>query len=826
MNKLITALFLLMGIISQAQVKGKITSSNGETIPFVSVTVENTYTGTTANDEGNYELALKTAGKYTLVYQSIGFKTKKAAVNITSFPYTLDVVLQDESYQLSEVVISNSEDPANAIMRNAIASKKENSAKTGRFEADFYSKGLFKVKDLPKKILGQKIDTPDGMVDSTGTGIIYLSETVSKITFEQPDKLKERIIASKISGNDNGFSYNTALGTYYNFYDNYVEFGISMVSPLANSAFNYYKFKHEGSFFDENNNQINKIKVTPKRDKEPVFEGYIYIVDGSWAIYAVDFDIKGYRMQEPFLENMNLKQNFSYNTQNRIWAKNSQIFDFKAGAFGIKFNGQFSHVYTNYVFHDSFEKKTFGKEIVFVEEDSNKKDSVYWNAMRPIPLTNEETADYHKKDSIQTLHKSKTYLDSIDHKDNKFKVFDVISGYSYKNSYKKWSFNYDGLLQVPKYNTVQGWNLDTGLSFRSYNEDTKRYFTAGAKFNYGIAEDRLRVKGDIVYSPNRKFGTLYLSGGNTVEQFNPGNPISPFVNSISTLFFEDNYMKLYDKTFAKIQYSRNIFTGLSMYAGVEYSRRKALYNNADWVMIKNDGEYTSNNPLDPFNYTSAPFDTHHLYKGTIGGRINFGQKYITRPDGKIPVGGEKYPTLLFQYEKGFAGSEKQYEYDFISARASYNNTFGNKGDFGISLKGGKFFNADGISFADYKHFNGNQTHVANGGPYLNAFNLLPYYTNSTNDAYAELHAEHNFKGYIMNKVPLLSALQWNLVVGFHNLAVPDRKPYQEYTAGFDNIGFGKFRMLRIDYVRAYNGSSFATDGVMFGLKFLDIFDNL
>jgi hypothetical protein len=32
--------------------------------------------------------------------------------------------------------------------------------------------------------------------------------------------------------------------------------------------------------------------VTATRDSEPVFEGYIYIVEDSWAIYAVDLDIK------------------------------------------------------------------------------------------------------------------------------------------------------------------------------------------------------------------------------------------------------------------------------------------------------------------------------------------------------------------------------------------------------------------------------------------------------------------------------------------------------------------------------------------------------
>jgi len=49
----------------------------------------------------------------------------------------------------------------------------------------------------------------------------------------------------------------------------------------------------------------------------------------------------------------------------------------------------------------------------------------------------------------------------------------------------------------------------------------------------------------------------------------------------------------------------------------------------------------------------------------------------------------------------------------------------------MNLKAGKFFNADAISFVDYKHFDGNQTHIGQTERYLNVFNLMPYYTNST-----------------------------------------------------------------------------------------------
>src|SRR5690606_20755356 len=157
MHKVTTYLLLLFTAASFAQIRGKITSANGEPVPFASIGIENTYNNTSANENGMYELNIKKTGKYILVFQSIGFKTRKETVNVTSLPYTLDINLQDETYTLNEVVISNTENPANRIIREAIAHKKENSEKAGRFEADFYSKGIFRVENVPDKIMGIKV---------------------------------------------------------------------------------------------------------------------------------------------------------------------------------------------------------------------------------------------------------------------------------------------------------------------------------------------------------------------------------------------------------------------------------------------------------------------------------------------------------------------------------------------------------------------------------------------------------------------------------------------------------------------------------------------
>lgn len=825
MKKLLLLVVCLYSILSYAQIRGTITDEAGLPIPFVNIYIENTYIGTTSNEKGQYELTIQNKNQIVVVFQYLGYKTQKHNLKIDKSPYIFNVKLVEENYNLNEVVVTSKENPANGIIRNAIANRKKNSMKTARFTADFYSRGIFRLKNAPKKILGQEIGDFDGALDSTGTGILYLSETVSKIIFEKPDNLNEKIIASKISGRDNGFSYNTARSTIYDFYDNTIQLSISMISPIADNAFSYYNYRLDGTFYDERNNLINKIKVIPRRDTEPVFEGYIYILEDSWAIYGIDLDIKGYRMKEEFLDVMKLKQNYSFNENNQLWAKNSQSLEFEAGAFGIKFTGKFTHVYSNYDFKETFEKRTFSKEILSFEANANKKDSAYWNLMRPVPLTEEENSDYIRKDSIQLVRKSKPYLDSIDRKNNQFKISKLLTGYSFQNSGKNWRLNYGGLIKAPNFNTVQGWNISTDLSYTKRNDDKRKYTTFGTRFNYGFAEEKLRATGYFAARLNSKTNSYFsISGGSQAVQFNQSQPISPFLNSIATLFFKENYMKLFEKNFAGASYSQEIINGLYASATIEYAERKPLFNNTGYVLIKNNKEYLSNHPLDSADFTNAGIEKHNLMKFNLNTRINFGQKYLSRPDGKINISDNDYPTLFLGYEKGFAGNDSKYNYDFIAGRIFYEKSLSNKGTFAINLKGGKFFNAEEISLVDYRHFNGNLINVSAENRYLNNFNLLPYYSHSTNNSYMETHIEHNFDGFVMNKIPVLNKLKSTLIIGYHQLAVPEVKTYQEFSVGLDKLGFGKFKLLRLDYVRSYHGSQYAGDGFMFGLQLLSIFD--
>ncbi|OBX26280.1 carboxypeptidase-like protein [Gelidibacter algens] len=824
-KNLLALLFITISLQAFSQIKGRITDQKNAALPFVNIYLENTFTGTTSNDEGYYELNITKPQTYTVVFQFLGYKTVKKEVVITKFPYVLDATLMEEEISLNEVVINSDENPADIIMRKAIASRKVNLEKIDAFKANFYSRGLIRIKNAPEKFLGQELDDFMVGLDSTRSGILYLSETISEIEYLRPDKLKEKIIASKVSGDNNGFSFNTASDVDYNFYNNTIELGNQIISPIADYAFNYYTYKLEGIFYDDKGNLINKIKVIPRRENDRIFSGNIYIVDNQWTIYALELDITGIQAQIPPAEVITIKQTFSYSDTDQLWVLRSQGLDFSYSLLGFKGDGRYTAVYSDYNFNPELTKKSFGKEILSFVDEANKKDSTYWNSIRPVPLTDEEISDYLVKDSIQTLRESRPYLDSIDAKNNTFKIQDILFGYNYKNSFEDWSIGYSSPLSDFQFNTVQGYNSKLNFYYRKNQDEFRRFFSANAALQYGISDERLRATASFRYkfnNINKPF--LILSGGVETQQFNEAQPISPLVNSVSSLFFENNYMKIYDKSFAEVGYSQELSNGINIYSSLAYERRKALVNTTDQVFFNDeDDAYTSNNPLNENAFGIPSFDTHNILKFNLNARFNFGQEYLSYPDSKINIPNSDYPTLFLGYEKGFAASEGQYNFDQLKARLTQSFNVGNKGDFKYNLKAGTFFGADDIGFMDYYHPNGNQTHVGTSSIYLNVFNNLPYYALSTNTSYLEMHAEHDFKGFLLSRVPLLNKLNYNLVIGAHAFATENQKPYQEFSIGIDNIGFKKFRFLRLDYVRSYQ-NGYQGDAVIFGLKFLNIIE--
>lgn len=806
---------------SFSQIVGKVTNAEQENLGAVNIYLKNTFTGTTSNSEGDYFLEVSGKGTYQVVFQFLGYQTETREVEIDSFPFELNVQLEKEIDQLAEVFINTQEDPAYEIIRKAIAARKQNRDRIRAYTADFYSKGNWTVKNMPKKILGQELDSDGSLgLDSSGSGILYLSETKSEIKYQWPDKFHEHILASKVSGDDNGISFNSAADADFSFYDNSIEINVDLVSPIADYALNYYRYKLISSNYDGQGFLINKIEVIPKRPADKVFSGFIYIVEDSWEIFGIQLKTTGTSTQVPVIKELKFNQSFSYSESNRFWVKISQDINFDFKLFGMEGTGQFIGVYSNYDFNPKFDAHTFSQEIMYYAKNANQADSLFWEENRPIPLAQQEIRDYLKKDSIAQIRKSKTYQDSIDVERNKFGISDLFFGYTHQNSFKEslWGIN-PPLLGV-HFNTVQGWHINLRGGFVQQNKEEHTFWKAAGGLNYGFADQRLRW--DVAYQ--KKFNNfsksqLTIRGGVKAAEINDTDAIPLLLNDIANIFFERNYLKLYDKQFAEIDYTQEVFNGFNLHGTLAYERRNPLLNATDQV-IRHDsnGGYTSNDPFNPTDFNSVPFEKHQIGKLAVTAAYRFNQKYYTYPDGKYNTPTDNYPTVSLNYESGFAASRSKYNFHKLQFALSHQLNLKNMGAFKYVGRVGKFLDADDLALVDYKHFKGNQLRVY-GRPELDKFNLLPYYDLSTNDQYAELHFEQNFKGWLLGKIPGINTLGFRVVAGGHVLWTGGEKPYQEFNIGLDNLGFGMFRLLRVDYVHSfYAGKN--QGAVVFGLKFI------
>jgi hypothetical protein len=199
---------------------GKVIDTFGNPVPFASIFEQGTSNGTSANSEGEYQFRLK-PGKHILIFKAIGYSEELRETDLSS-NQNLNVVLQRMVYQLSDVVVrAGAEDPAYAVIRNAIRKRKQHLSEPEQYTADVYIKGMQKLLTAPKKFLGKDIDDLGKQIglDSNRSGILYLSESESQISFIQPDKMKEEMISSRVAGNNRAFSLNRASDIRTNFYE-------------------------------------------------------------------------------------------------------------------------------------------------------------------------------------------------------------------------------------------------------------------------------------------------------------------------------------------------------------------------------------------------------------------------------------------------------------------------------------------------------------------------------------------------------------------------------------------------------------------------------
>jgi len=748
--------------------------------------------GVTANSEGHFSIDLS-PGDHVLVCQYVGYTRQEKKVVVGAEALKVDFVLSAQQLSMAEVVVRpGGEDPAYAIIRQAIRRRASYADPLDSFTCEVYIKTLMKLRGLPKRVLGQKIDAQDKRemgVDSAGKGIIYLSENLTKVAYKRPDKLKLEVLSGRESGS-NGYGFSFPI--FINFYKNNVTVLTDrlnprgFVSPIADGALNYYRYKYLGSFF-EDGKEVNKIQVTPRRKYEPLFSGTIEITEGDWRIHGVDMMLSK-QSQLELMDTLEIRQihapveggpagGGAARGDGSVWQVKNQVVYFTFNFLGIDAVGNFVDVYNNYDVAPKWKRKFFDRVLLKYDTAVNKKTKAYWDSIRPVPLEPDEKVNYIIRDSIYAATR-----DSVGKVEQKLR------------------FTHGPWWEMVGYNTVEGIDANLWGTFRK--KAGSSVLRLEPHVRYGFHNTRLNVWATLSWKD------WWVSGGKRISQFNPDNPIRETWSGIYTLLWGRNYMKIYQNYFAQAGWAKVLDNGLRLRASALYEDRIPLDNTTLYSWAKAT-KFTPNYPVEKL---SANFLRQQAVITTVGLTYQPGQRYIEFPQQRVAI-GSKYPVFSLVYQKGWDGIlGSEVNFDKWRFTVSDDMNFRLAGRLSYRLGMGGFLNTNSVPIQDYQHFNGNQLVLAS--EYLNSFQLAPYYANSTTASfYATGHLEQHFNGLLTNKIPPFRQLNIFLVGGANAFYVNSTNNYVEVFGGLENI----LKVFRVDLVSSWMGGHYYQTGVRVGL---------
>jgi len=544
---------MFLGLLATGQlITGTVTNSNGEPLPFVSVSVLEDGIGTSTDYKGNYSLQLLNLNG-EVSFSFVGYKTHIEIFDLgLESNKRIDVVLESSSISLDEAeVVSNTRDRAREIMKLARANRARHLDSLENFSLSIYQR-ISLTNELKRPSMKDTLElyrveeTDDGGRNPFLPELREIKEIQSKIYYQAPQKYKEFIYGinvyeeGEMPDEDDDVGRSASAGSTLEFGENVVVpqfqradepwilfegadcFKINLyktlisidqvadkpiLSPLAGTSAVAYKFDYKGTDFTSGEKQYI-IQVTPLNSLENLFSGLIWLDAEDYSIRKLDLTLEG---SLKLCNEIRLIYDFESKDSNYVpsgiyieysvrqgrrddvvrveCAIDSVVMSPDLGS--VKFNGEFKVI----------DKKAFDQG------------SEFWSVNRTIGLDSTTVKFVQKSDSIKAYYESPKYLHKLDSAFNKIDIWTPLIGLGHRNRVKGTEWYVEGLLgQVVPFG-IGGYRHRLPGYFEKDVGDSYTYRISGHA-DYGFTNKDLKGKANLEFTYNpRKFLKTTISFG-------------------------------------------------------------------------------------------------------------------------------------------------------------------------------------------------------------------------------------------------------------------------------------------------------------------------
>ena len=773
------------------------------------------------------------SGIATATFSKKNYKSEVLTFSDLKFE-NLKIQLQPERIEiLQEVILAGNskkkyknkkENPAYAIMQEVWKRKKTNGlANYKDYQFKNYEKIEIGLNNIDSTFRERKIfDELEFIFDYADSANyekkltlpVFFNETIYKTYGKNFPENKENkmIVANKFSGfNNNELIASTAKNQFkdINLYDNTLNFfNIGFPSPVGSEGFNTYDYEITDSL-SVNGTESYMIKYSPKRKEVLAFQGNLYISRDTYNVVKATLKSTT-NINVNFVNGIYMELEYDSPNDSIFLPKKTytelemSIFNKKKDSKGVLFKK--TDIFSDYLFDQNFADSFLTDQNQTLSDlDLTKPDS-FWEEEREEPLLESEKNVYKMVSELENVPKFKRIV----------KLVEILES-GYINAWK--AIDFGDIFSVYGNNEVEGDRIRLGA--RTYFSPNDMWRIEGYTA-YGFKDQKFKYGFEVRYMFNRvNRATLGFGSRNDVMQLG------------AQLTTDDGIMT---RSFA----SSSVFSS-GTNASLSFVKQNNLFFSMEPVKnfeVRLDASTQNIKSANPQNFNLDFYKNNVLKSELTDFHTTF--SLMATPGAKYSqYGVDRYafttlsPTFVLKFTHGFENVlAGDFDYNKLQFLYSQPIILGNLGRTILNVEAGKNFNT--VPLALQNIIPGNQSYFL--AP--NTFALLKYYE-FVADAYSTMHVEHHFQGKLISFIPLINKLKlreiifWRGAYGslseaskdinFENrlYSAPNEQIYYEYGFGFENIGFGNLKILRVDFNWRGNyldRSDVSKFGVKFGLQ--------